>query len=208
MAKGKADPSPEAVAARETNAALLDRPLPSLRDLGEAQAILDTFLEETEGEETPEIRDLWNELRGDTETKVQRYGMYLLNRESQAALMKAEADFFAAEAKRMSHRLQSFEAATERKRAYLLVQLQEQQIPDVKGPLCSVARQKTPPTVIGELDRETLETLFLDERMQRFVRHIPENFEVDKVAVKAAFAAQQPIPAGLGVVQRERVVVK
>lgn len=188
------------------------RPLPKLRELGQARLILDGWLAETEGEETPELADLFQQLEGETHEKVEKWGLYLLDRQQQAALMKAEEEFYQAEADRLAERRKSYEAGTERSMAQLQFQLELQGIEKVEGTYCTVALQQNPPKVIGEVSPETLAEWFQceDQVLNSFVRYRPESFELDRNAVKTAaknFLIAQ-LPAGLEVKADKRVVVK
>lgn len=216
MAKKKetAAPSDAAVAAIEANqiAGTIGRPLPMLRELGQARLILDDWLREMEGEETPELYDLFEKLEGDTKQKVENWGLYLKDRDAQAALLKAEEEFYANEAARLRERRTSFEAGTERSRAQLQFQMELQGITEVEGVYCKVALQRNPPKVIGEIDAETLADWFQSEdaTLVSFVRYTPESFALDRSAVKQAASngVIEKLPAGLEIVAANRVVIK
>lgn len=210
-----ADPSEAAVLGIEKNqlrGAIGDRPLPMLRELGAARVILDDWLRELEGEETPELADLFEKLEGDTKQKVENWGLYLQDRDAQAALMKAEEDFYANEAKRLKERRESFEKGTERSRNQLLFQMDLQGIDEVEGAYCKVALQYNPPKLIGDIDPETLAAWFSgdDETYVGFVRYSPESFALDRNAVKAAATNLliERLPAGLEMVRERKVVIK
>lgn len=216
MAKPKAIASAEArVAAAENSAGplSLERALPKLRELGQAQDILDQWLEETEGEETPEIAALWEELQGDKREKVIRWGHHLLNRYAVADLMEAEMRFYKVEMERLAARLKAYAANTERSEAQLQMQLELQGIEAVESATVTVKLQANPPKVIGDLSGEAMAELFLNPDLQRFIRYQPEQFALDRNEIKAEAKANPAalakwLPSDVKVVQAQRVVVK
>lgn len=210
--KVKPEPSEAAVEALNSQPGMFGSKLPMLRELGVARTILDEWLAETEGEETPEIQDLLAKLDGETAEKVQRWGLYLIDREATAAFMEAEEKFYRAEADRLKARRVAYEAATERSRAQLQFQLESQGIGDIDGPLCSVKLQRNPAKLVGDVDAETLAAWFADENptYNSFVRYTPEQFALDRDAIKNAAknALIEKLPDGLELVAAQRVVVK
>lgn len=210
--KNKPEPSEAAVEALTSQAGMFGSKLPMLRELGAARVILDEWLVETEGEETPEIQDLLAKLDGETAEKVQRWGLYLIDREATSEFMKAEENFYAAEAARLKARRVAYEAQTERSRSQLQFQLESQGIGDIEGPLCSVKLQRNPAKLVGDVDAETLAAWFADENplYNSFVRYTPEQFAIDRDAVKNAAKNEliAKLPDGLELVAAQRVVVK
>jgi hypothetical protein len=210
--KMKPEPSEAAVEALTSQPGMFGSKLPMLRELGQARVILDDWLVETEGEETPEIQDLLAKLEGETAEKVQRWGLYLIDREATAAFMKAEEDFYAAEALRLKERRVAYEKHTERSRGQLQFQLESQGIGDIEGPLCTVKLQRNPAKLVGEVDAEKLAEWFASEdtTLNSFVRYNPETFELDRAAVKNAATNKliERLPDGLELVAAQRVVVK
>jgi hypothetical protein len=211
-AKLKPEPSEAAVEALTSQSGMFGSKLPMLRELGQARVILDEWLAETEGEETPEIQDLLAKLDGDTAEKVQRWGLYIIDRDSTAAFMEAEEKFFRAEADRLKARRVAYEAQTERSRGQLQFQLESQGIGDIEGLLCSVKLQRNPAKLVGEIDAEKLAEWFVDENplFNSFVRYTPEQFALDRDAIKNAAKNQliEKLPDGLELVAAQRVVVK
>lgn len=212
MAKKTLQASAEATAALEERRALGDAPLPRLRDLGVAQQILDEWFAEMEGEETPELKQLWEKLSGDRRQKVLNWGHYLRNRDEQALLMQADEDFYRREANRLKERREAFEKQTERSYGALLFQMQEQSIDAAEDELVTVRRQRNPASLVGEVETETLMAWFQGEDPLHvgFVRYKPEQFELNRAAVKDAAKNMmiEQLPAGLSIVAAERVVVK
>lgn len=212
MAKKTLEASAAAVAAAEERRALGDAPLPRLRDLGIAQQILDEWFAEAEGEETPELKELWEKLTGDQRQKVLNWGHYLHNRDEQALVMKAEEDFYKREAERLAERRKAFEAQTERSYDALLFQMESQGITEAMDELITVKLQRNPPSLVGDVPVETLMAWFQSENatLNSFVRYKPEQFELNRAEVKAAAKNLliERLPDGLELVAPQRVVVK
>src|SRR5712664_2796707 len=61
-----------------------------LYELTEARDILDLFLAEEEGVETPEIAALFAELAGDIDGKVERTALWIKEKDAESAALKAE----------------------------------------------------------------------------------------------------------------------
>jgi hypothetical protein len=110
----------------------------TLYDLGEARNILDLFLLETEGEETPEIAELWAKLDGDIDTKIERWALYLRE-------LHAEAEVAKAEAKRLAERAASTMKAYERGKAELERQMKLIGREKVKTPRLTIWLQDNNP---------------------------------------------------------------
>jgi hypothetical protein len=75
-----------------------------LYDLAEAREILDEFLTETEGEVTPEIEALLEQLTGQVTEKVERVGLYIRELVATAAAVKEEEQRLARGGRRRSAR--------------------------------------------------------------------------------------------------------
>lgn len=215
MAKTKATPSADAVLGVDANRAIGfgERALPKLRELGQAQDILDKWLEETEGEETPEIAELWEQLQGDKREKVIRWGLHLLDRYAIEVLMEAEGRFYLNEGERLLARLKAYKANTERSEEQLQLQLEAQGIEGVEAATVSVKLQDNPPKVVGDLSADQMAEMFLNPELQQYIRYQPEAFALDRNAVKAAAKAdptglEKWLPADVKVVRGRRVVVK
>lgn len=212
MAKKTLQASAEATAAVQENRAIGEKKLPTLRELGQARSILDLWLVETEGEETPELTALWAQLEGDTKQKVVNWGHYLHTRDEQALLMEADEKFYAAEAARLRERRIAFAAQTDKSYDALLFQMQEQSIDEAADEYITVKRQRNPAKLIGEVDPEKLAEWFQSENttLVGFVRYTPEAFALDRQAVKDAAknVMIERLPEGLELVATERVVIK
>jgi hypothetical protein len=164
----------------------------SLHDIGDAQDILDAFLLETEGEETPEISALWDALQGQRDEKIERWGLWLRGQQLQAELIKAEEERLAARRKAIEH-------AIARGKAALQMNMERLNVTKVDGKLLTVAVQANPASVQGELTEEQLRTLMVVDAA--LVKRVPESYSLVKAEVLKAHKAGRMIPAGLTITQ-------
>ncbi len=153
--------------------------LPSLHDLGDAQDILDAFLFETEGEETPEITELWGRLSGQIDEKIERWGLWLRGQKLQAELVKAEEE-------RLRSRRKAIENAVDRGKAALQMNMERLGRPKVKGTLVTVSITKNPASLHRdrEFSQEELEALWVDD--PALVLFTPASYALNGSAVIAA----------------------
>lgn len=188
--------------------------LPKLRDIADAENILDQFLTETEGEETPELAELSEALKQDAADFFERWGLWLRNRKAECRWLDGQAAPFKEEHERITARRKALEAAIARSEARLLYEMQLRSIPKVEGKLLTVARQLNPAKVVGAeaVPVEDLMELYTDSATRDLVRYQPESYALDKDAVKKLVSTGH-LPDmlkkhGVGTVQDERVVVK
>ena len=144
------------------------------------------------GELSPELTQLLDEAEGTLAEKAERVALKVRE-------LQAEADAIKVEAARLSQRAHTATHAADSLKSYLKRSLEGAGIPVIKGTLVTVALQKNPPSVQGELSPDALKDLFDDAT--GFVVHIPETFTLDKKAIIAAHKAGAAIPAGLQVTQ-------
>lgn len=163
----------------------------TLHDIGDAQDILDSFLLEFEGEETKEIADLWEQLQGQRDEKIERWGLWLRGQSLQADLIKAEED-------RLRARRKTIENAIERGKAALQINMERLGVEKVKGKLLTVSIQKNPPAVTCENPQAVFEGKQGDLFATREER---VDFRLNRDAVLAAWKAGQDVPAGVIVTQ-------
>jgi hypothetical protein len=162
-----------------------------LYELAEARDILDTFLGETEGEVTPELQQLLDELAGKTEEKIERVALYVREQLATAAAIDEEA-------KRLSARAATKKRAAEGLKAYLKMQLTRLGVKKVDGLLCTVAVQNNPPAVTHTLEGNELWALLGPD--QAFVqRRETVAYVIDREAILAAWKNNEPLPAALRV---------
>lgn len=176
----------------------------TLYELANARDILDQWLSESEGEVTPELEALLAELDADANAKIERVALYIREQKALAESAKIERDRLAGMA---SARLKAAESLT----GYLHREMDRLGKDRVNGTLATVALQKNPPSVKGDLAQPDLYDLYETWRRGEgpaFVKLVPEVYVLDKDAVKAAAKAGQPIPPGLSVAQTVGVRIK
>lgn len=171
----------------------------SLHDIGEAQDILDTLIAEHDSEVTPEIDALWEQLKGQRDEKVERWGLWLRGTTLQAELIKAEEI-------RLAARRKALENAVERGKAALQFHMERLGVEKVKGKLITVAIQTNNPAVKGNLSQEALEIVYAD--WSDIVKLIPASFALDRTAALTAHKAGHQLPAGLTVEQSTSIRIR
>ena len=144
------------------------------------------------GELTPELSALLDEAEGTLAEKAERVALKVRE-------LQAEAEVIKAEAVRLTQRAKTASNAADSLKSYLRHALDAAGIPVIKGTLVTVALQKNPPSVQGELSPEAIHDLYEDGA--KFASMIPAQFVLDKKAVIAAHGLGAPIPAGLQVTQ-------
>lgn len=174
-----------------------------LYDLAEARGILDEFLTETEGEVTPELEQLLESLEGQVTEKVERVALYIREQLATAAAVKEEEQ-------RLATRRKSLERAAEGLKNYLQRQMERLGTTKVNGLLCTVALQKSQPSVTSTLDvTQLMDLAEADETsLRRFVTVIPENYVLDKRAVLEAYKTGERLPDGVGIDQGQHVRIR
>lgn len=144
------------------------------------------------GELTPELAALLDEAEGTLAVKAERVALKVRE-------LLAEAEAVKVEATRLTQRAKTASYAADSLKAYLHRTMEAAGIPTIKGTLVTVAVQKNPPSVHGELSPEAIHDLYEDGA--KFASMIPAQFVLDKKAVIAAHKAGEKIPAGLEVLQ-------
>lgn len=176
----------------------------TLYEIADARDILDNWLEETGGELTPELEALLGDLDAKADEKIERVALYIREQKSLADAAKQERDRLAGIA---AARLKAAESLT----SYLRREMDRLGKDKVNGVLVTVALQKNPPSVKGELSQFDMADLHEKWRLGEgpaLVKHVPESFTLDRDAIKAAAKAGQPIPAGLTVEQSVGVRIR
>ncbi len=144
------------------------------------------------GELTHDLLVLLDEAEGTFAEKAERVALKVRELQAEAEVVKAEAT-------RLTQRAKTALNAADSLKEYLHRTMEAAGTLTIKGTLVTVAVQKNPPSVQGELSPEALGDLYHDG--STFAVHIPETFTIDKKAVIAAHKAGAPIPAGLQVTQ-------
>lgn len=171
----------------------------TLRELSDEVLTLDDFIREADGELSPEIESLMTDVAAKLELKVEGIGRFVITEGDRIDAIKAEEARLAARRRAIENRIAWL------KNSYLREILSKLGTDKLKGTLCTVALQKNPPSVVGTLDEHALRELaMIDERL---VRHIPEQFSLDRRAALDALKAGNTIP-GLAIVQTDSVRIR
>lgn len=165
----------------------------TLHELGDERRVLDQFTHEAGGEETPEIKDLFDQLTGNIYVKVQNWGLWIAEREAEVEAIKAEQ-------RRLADRKAATENAIERSKAQLLYEMQRLDLPMVRTPLATVSIQLNNPSLVGEVPEVTLMALQdpedeqYDIALAGLVKYTPPKYELDR---NAALRLAKSRPAAL-----------
>jgi len=164
-----------------------------LYELTEARDILDLFLAEEEGVETPEIAALFAELAGDIDEKVERTALWIKEKDAESAALKAEEQRLAARRKTIENRV-------DRTKRYLEYQLELLGRDKVNGLLVTVALQLNNPKLVGELSQDQLADLEVEhvDVLRGCVKLIPAARQLDRGQALLALKEGHAI-AGLSV---------
>jgi hypothetical protein len=164
----------------------------TLYELANARDILDGWLAESDGEVTPELEALLSEVDAKADDKIERVALYIREQKALADAAKVERDRLNGIA---SARLKAAESLT----SYLHREMDRLGKDKVNGVLATIALQKNPPSVKGDLSEEELRTLYASG--PAIVKHVPESFVLDRKAALAAHKAGQVLPSGLTIEQ-------
>lgn len=153
---------------------------------------LSELLEETDGELTPELEQLLTELDLKIDDKLESLGLYVLDQLGDAAKVKEEEQRLAARRKSIERGVEGLKRYAER----LMAAAGKEK---VKTSRVTVALQKNPPSLKGELTTEQLDTLF--DQGSALVRLVPATMSLDRRAALELHKAGTPLPDGLTVEQ-------
>lgn len=163
-----------------------------LYELVEARDILDQFIAEAEGEETPEIAALWEQLDGDLNTKAQNVGLWLREKQSEIAALKAEESW-------LRQKREARENALERSKKYFVELLQKLGRTELGTATARLCRQNNAPSL--ETKDEDWPADRLIAMREIFPSLVRVTYELDK---REALAHLK----GGGVIDRCAMVVK
>lgn len=170
----------------------------TLYELADLRDLIDSALEASGGELTPEIEEALTAWDESFANKAERVALYVCEQDALAGAAKEEAD-----------RLYGLAAIRQRKVAslkrYLLAQMERVGKTKIDGVLKTIAIQKNPASVTGETVRP-LDALYID--VPEFVRYSPASFALDRKAIIEAHKAGKPIPDGLAVTQTVGVRIR
>jgi predicted nuclease with TOPRIM domain len=162
-----------------------------LYELGDARDILDGFLAETEGEETPELKDLFEQLDGEVQQKVARTGLYIKELEADLTALDLECN-------RLAGRRNALKKRVDGLAGYLLANMERLGVARVEAPAITVAVQNAAPALVVDETVWTAERLDkLRESASPWVTVKPETVQLNKVALLRAFKADPGAFAGL-----------
>lgn len=164
----------------------------ALYEISAMRDVLDRWLDESEGEVTPELEALMAELDAKADEKIERVALYIRERLARAAAVKEEVQRIQAIQKRE-------EKAADSLKAYLHREMDRLGKDKVNGLLCTVALQKNPPSVKGDLSQEQMQALHTAGLA--FVKFIPASYALDRRAALDGWKADGELPDGLTVEQ-------
>lgn len=173
----------------------------TLYQIADMRDVLDEWLAESEGEVTPELQQLLDELEGKANEKIERVGLYV---REQLALASAIDE----EAKRLAARSAARKKAAEGLKAYLKANMERLGTKKVEGLLATVAIQNNPPAVTCPLTEDQLKDAFLGSSpVGQFVRETV-SYRVDRDAVMMAHKAGDTLPADIAVTVGSHVRIR
>lgn len=164
----------------------------TLYDLAEERVALDALLDMDEGEFGPEAEALEIELTGKLVTKADAFGGYVRELEATSGALGDEI-------KRLTERRDAIKNRAERLKRFGMMALQAMDRPRVEGTLFTLALQNNPPSVQIDVLPGALPLAF--------VRHVPEQYVPDKVAIGKALKAGETIH-GCSLVQTQSLRIK
>jgi hypothetical protein len=171
----------------------------ALYEISEMRNVLDQWLDESEGEVTPELEQLMTELDAKADEKIERVALYIRERLARAGAVKEEVQRIQAIQKRE-------EKAAESLKAYLHREMDRLGKTKVSGLLCTVALQNNPPSVKGEIDADGLLNLYTAGLP--YVRHVPASYVLDRRAVLDMHKSGGVIPPALTVEQSQSLRIR
>ena len=161
-----------------------------LYEIAAARDILDAWLAESEGELTPELEQMLNDLDGQADEKIERVGLYIRERQAEARAVREERD-------RLDALMRRDERAVESLKGYVKAHMEALGKTKVNGLLATVAIQKNSmPSVTTTMDASALYEL--DDVSRAFVKREEKvTYTLDRDAILAAWKTGQPIPTAI-----------
>jgi hypothetical protein len=177
----------------------------TLREIVGERQVLDEWLLEQEGELTPELDSLMRDQEADEKTKIEAVGYYIATEEEEIETIKRQVARLEARRRAKENRIDWLK---NRYLAEMLMKLGFKTGDAVKGALATVRIQLNNPRLDGEVPEALLTDWMIDEQRAKFVRYIPEQYELDKVAfLTAAKLDESLLPEGVKIVRDESVRV-
>lgn len=163
----------------------------------DALLIVRDWLDEAEGELTPEIEELLAKVEGDFDAKVERIALLVREKEAAAHAAKATADAIIEEAMRHRKHAGVLDRGAASLKEYLRSQMVQADRLKVERPLARVRVQKnSSPAVRSTLDESALAALYCDDDslVSRKV-----TYAIDTKAAVDRAKRKEPLPAGVSV---------
>lgn len=175
----------------------------ALYQLRELRDALDGKLQESGGELTPELEAELSALDVASDEKIERVALYIREQTAEAAAIETEAT-------RLQDRANAKLNAAKSLKAYLQREMDRLGKEKVNGLLITVALQKNPPSVKGDIAPETLQSWWAAPGDQRagFIRYTPESFALDRRVVLDAHKQGMTIPEGLTIEQTTSIRIR
>ncbi len=160
----------------------------TLYQISDAREILETWLSETEGELTPELEAMLDELNGKADEKIERVALFIRETLANAEAIKTEEV-------RLNARRKAREKAAESLKEYLHREMDRLGKTKVQGLLATVAIQKNPPSVTCALDDAMLRMAKESGSvLGEFVREVPASYRIDRDAAMVAYKMGGQLP--------------
>lgn len=171
-----------------------------LYEIANAREILDAWLAESEGELTPELEQMLNELDGQTDEKIERVGLYIRERDAEAKAVKEERD-------RLDGLYRRDTRAVESLKGYVKAQMERLGKTKVNGLLATVAIQKN--SMASVTSTADASVLYESAAARPFVKREEKvTYTLDRDAILAAWKSEQPIPTTIVVDHGSHVRVR
>lgn len=186
---------------------------PKLRDIGDMEQKVLLLLEAADGEVTPEIEAIMEELEKDRNGFFERWGLHVRNDEARVEYLKGQAAPFVTEGDRILERAKVIENRVKASRERLLHEMTKRGIRLVEGKVVKLSVIQNPPKAVGidKVPTDVAEKLFNDPSTRHLVKYTPESFEIDKDEVKKAVNAgllpEELIDLGVGVERGNRLSI-
>lgn len=176
----------------------VDATLP-LYQLVNIRDMLDGLLAQSEGEVTPDLADLLDQVEGATTEKIERVALYIRE-------LSATADAIDVEKDRLAARAKAKRVAAESLKGYLKAQLERLQQTEVRGLLATVAIQPNGQPSVTTSDEPAI-LYGRGEAYRPFVKR-QDTYTLDRAAVLAAWKNHEPMPAGITVERGSHLRIK
>jgi hypothetical protein len=171
-----------------------------LYELADMRDVLSQWLEESEGEVTPELQELLDGLAGEVNEKIERTALFIREQLATADAVEQEAD-------RLHDRVRALRKGADGLKGYLKLQLERLGTTKVTGLLATIALQKnSQPSVTTVL--QPSELYAIDEARPFVKREETVVYTLERAAILAAFKAGEQLPAAIVVDQASHIRIR